>query len=483
MYVIKKYSPQNKTYTNFQVAEGCLKVFNIKKYIHILSDIIRRLYRYHQKALFNTIQNYLLGRWKRIYNPQATLRAHIVDCPKCGCRVKLPKLRQGQEASCPRCQHHLVHIELEPYQTVIACALSSLILILLVYSLPFANISMAGVFSPLTLPNMINALLEDSWRFLSAIMFVLTFGTPILFSLLALYVYLSLLKHHHYSTFLLMAIRILTRLRLWIMVDVFFISMLVAYIKIKVIANVSFGPAFWLMPLLILLLLRTSRAISDHWLYKKVQQYSHQPLFEATPNNICCSRCLCFTPPTESICSVCHSELFKRRPHSLFISSMLLLAAAILYIPANLLPIMISENPMQTEISTIMSGIIYMWNSDDKLIASVIFSASVAVPSLKIISILLLLLNAKFHPFLPSKWLAIQYHITETIGRWSMIDIFVIIIMMTTFHTSLAKVTAGPAALYFCLVVILTMLSAYFFDMRLIWDKFTSNKQSKHKSN
>lgn len=423
--------------------------------------------------MFTFIRKKFQQRWQHLYAPDATLPAHAVNCPECGCSIWLPKIRQGQEANCPRCHHHLVHIELRPYHTVIAYALTSLILILLVYSLPFANISMKGVFSPLTLPNMIHALMEDNWSFLGALMFILTFGTPILFSLLALYVYIALQRRYRVP-YLLSSIRLLTRLRLWIMVDVFFISMLVAYIKIRVIAEVSFGAAFWLMPLLMISLLRTSIAIPDHWLYRQIQQHKHAVILQAASNRICCTRCLHFTEQSEPLCSVCHSELFHRRPHSLYLSFMLVLAATILYIPANLLPIMISENPVNTEVSTIMSGIIYMWNSGDQLIASIIFSASVAVPSLKIISMLILLASAYYQPLLPIKILSIQYRITEAVGRWSMIDIFVIIIMMTTFYTPLAKVTPGPAALYFCLVVILTMLSAYFFDMRLIWDKQTT---------
>ena len=67
--------------------------------------------------------------------------------------------------------------------------------------------------------------------------------------------------------------------------------------------------------------------------------------------------------------------------------------------------------------------------------------------------------------------MSVLYRITESIGRWSMIDIFVIIILMSSFHTNMARVVPGGAAIYFCLVVILTMLSAYYFDPRLIWDK------------
>ncbi|XXQ68561.1 PqiA/YebS family transporter subunit [Neisseriaceae bacterium B1] len=409
-------------------------------------------------------------KWQQRYLPQATMPAHTLDCPECGFRVDVPKLRQGQEADCPRCGHHLVHIEPEPYTTVLACAIAALLLMVLVYSQPFVTVRMTGMYSPLTLPNMVHALLADNWSFLGSVMFMLTFGTPFLFVVLAIYVYAQLIKEMENKR-LLTAIRLLTRLRQWIMVDVFFISMLVAYIKISSVAKVEFGMAFWLMPFLVVLLLRTSVAIPQHWLYGQISHYCSVQTFQAANDTVCCLRCLHFQPQKEIICGVCGSELFYRRPASLKVSFMLLLAAMILYIPANFLPIMISENPMNTEVSTIMSGIIYMWRDGDKLIAAIIFSASIAVPTLKIVSMLWLLFSARFFPLLSVEKLSLQYRITEAVGRWSMIDIFVIIIMMTTFHTNIARVTPGPAAIYFCMVVMLTMWSAYFFDMRLIWDK------------
>lgn len=409
-------------------------------------------------------------RWQKQYLPSATMPAHSVDCPECGFRVALPKLRQGQKADCGRCGHGLVHIEPEPYATVLACALAALLLMVLVYSQPFVTVWMRGMYSPLTLPNMFYALLADNWHFLAAVMFGLTFGVPLLFLLLALFVYGHLWWGRH-NRLLLWAMRLLVRLRQWIMVDVFFISMLVAYIKIASVASVKFGMAFWLMPFLMILLLRTSVAIPQHWLYGQLVHYSQAVQFQAAEHTVCCLRCLHFRPRDEVVCGVCRSELFYRRPGSLKVSFMLLLAAMILYVPANVLPIMISENPLQTEVSTIMSGIVYMWRSGDKLIAAIIFSASIVVPLLKIVSMLWLLFCARFFPLFSVKALSVQYRLTEAVGRWSMIDIFVIIILMTTFHTKLARVTPGPAAIYFCLVVMLTMWSAYFFDVRLIWDK------------
>ncbi|MDO4433929.1 MAG: paraquat-inducible protein A [Alysiella sp.] len=417
--------------------------------------------------------------WQHVYTPSATLPAHIVDCPECACRVHLPKLRQGQDAACPRCHHHLVHIEPEAYATVLACAFAALILMLLVYSQPFANIQMQSVYSPLTLPAMLHNLLADNWGFLGLVMFALTFGSPVLFLWVTIYVYTGLVWQQN-RPFLLHAIRLITRLRQWIMIDVFFISMLVAYIKIRSVAEITLGAAFWLMPFLILLLLRTAVAISPHWLYYQIHRRGKTPLFQAASDTVCCSRCLYFRPQNETFCGVCGSELFNRRPHSLYVSFMFLLAAIILYFPANFLTIMISQNPMTLEISTIMSGIIYMWHKGDRLIATIIFSASILVPTLKIISMLILLYCARFKPFISVEKLSLQYRLTEAVGRWSMIDIFVIIILMSTFYTPLARVTPGPAAIYFCLVVILTMLSAHFFDVRLLWDKHHMSQTETH---
>ena len=218
--------------------------------------------------------------------------------------------------------------------------------------------------------------------------------------------------------------------------------------------------------------------MSEHWVYRQIRRTRRLKAFQAAENTVCCTRCLHFRPLSEGFCGVCGTELGYRRPGSLSLSAAFLLAAAILYLPANLLPIMISSNPLKTEISTIMSGIIFMWNDGDKLIAVIIFSASIAVPTLKILSMLVLLYCARFKPLMPVWAMSLQYRITEAVGRWSMIDVFVIIMMMSAFHTPIAHVSPGPASVYFCLVVILTMCSAYFFDPRLLWDHAAAERPS-----
>ena len=220
------------------------------------------------------------------------------------------------------------------------------------------------------------------------------------------------------------------------------------------------------------MLIRTSVSIPQHWVYYKIHRLTGGHAVQtASEDKICCSRCLYFRDKDEHPCGVCGADLYRRRPKSLNISLAFLLAALILYFPANILPIMISSNPTALEINTIFNGIVYMWNDGDRMIAVIIFSASIMVPVLKIIAMAVLIASAYFKPPMSAAKMSVLYRITESIGRWSMIDIFVIIILMSAFHTNMARVVPGGAAVYFCLVVILTMLSAYYFDPRLIWDR------------
>jgi paraquat-inducible protein A len=149
----------------------------------------------------------------------------------------------------------------------------------------------------------------------------------------------------------------------------------------------------------------------------------------------------------------------------------LLIAAAVLYIPANLLPVLHTTSLVGTEDDTIMSGVVYFWTSGDWPLAIIVFVASILVPMLKLTVLALLTITAQRH----STWRPLErtrlYRIVERIGRWSMLDIFVITLTVALVRfKSLAVITAGPGALAFGSVVILTMIASMQFDPRLIWD-------------
>jgi paraquat-inducible protein A len=173
----------------------------------------------------------------------------------------------------------------------------------------------------------------------------------------------------------------------------------------------------------------------------------------------------------EQSCPRCGAPLHFRKPDSIARTWAFLITAVILYIPANLLPIMETGSLFGAQHDTILSGVVYLWNSGSAELAAVVFIASIVVPLAKIIALVFLLLSVQ----LRSKWQPEQrtklYRLVELVGRWSMLDIYVITILVALVQLqALATIKAGPAAIAFGAVVVLTMLAAMSFDPRLIWD-------------
>ena len=173
----------------------------------------------------------------------------------------------------------------------------------------------------------------------------------------------------------------------------------------------------------------------------------------------------------EQCCRRCGAVLHARNPNSLRRTWALLLTATILYVPANVLDIMtinLFGNPAP---STIMGGVVELIHADMLPIAFVVFFASIVVPTFKLVGIGMLLYSIQSHQPLSAKQRILMYRFIEWIGRWSMLDIFVIAILVALVSFgNLTTIEAGPAAAAFCSVVILTMLAAHTFDPRLIWD-------------
>ena len=195
-----------------------------------------------------------------------------------------------------------------------------------------------------------------------------------------------------------------------------------------------------------------------------------------------CCHLICQMPETkrdpEIACPRCGTRMYQRKPDSLARAWALVIAAIVFYIPANVMPISVTTALGTAEGDTIMSGVIYFIQSGSWPIALVIFVASIFVPVLKMLILLFLLVSVQ----MKSKWRPMDrtrlYRIIETIGRWSMVDIFVITIMAALIKLgALADFAAGPGAVYFAAVVVLTILAAMSFDPRLIWDSLEDNHE------
>jgi len=182
------------------------------------------------------------------------------------------------------------------------------------------------------------------------------------------------------------------------------------------------------------------------------------------------------TPPEPARCPRCNARLHLRKPHSEQRSWAYLIAAFIMYFPANFLPMMITSTLSGTREDTIISGIITLWEEGSWGIAAVVFFASVTVPILKMIALTLLLVSVRMRAGWMPKQRTRLYRLIRWIGRWSMLDIYVVAILTSLVQFSfLANVEVGPAAFPFGVVVVLTMIAVMEFDPRLIWD--TSKKQ------
>jgi paraquat-inducible protein A len=186
----------------------------------------------------------------------------------------------------------------------------------------------------------------------------------------------------------------------------------------------------------------------------------------------CCHVCGNLAPVATHACRRCGAALHLRLPASLQRSVALLATAAILYVPANVLPIMATEQLGRVTHSTILGGVVLLVEMGSYPVAAVIFVASVLVPLGKLLALGWLCWSvARRHRASPRER-TVLYRVTGWIGRWSMVDVFVVTILVALIHLGgVLRITAGPASLAFGAVVIVTMLAAESFDPRLIWDR------------
>lgn len=198
-----------------------------------------------------------------------------------------------------------------------------------------------------------------------------------------------------------------------------------------------------------------------------------------------CSACNLLVPRVRTVevqrCPRCGAALHLRKPDSVARTWALLIAAALLYIPANLLPVLHTESLLGAQNDTIMSGVALFWNTGSYGLAAIVFVASIMVPMLKLAVLSLLTWQAQRR----SQWRPDQrahlYRLVEGIGRWSMLDIFVVTLTAALVRfQSFAVITVGPGAVAFGSVVVLTMLAAQSFDPRLTWDAIETKKPPHH---
>jgi paraquat-inducible protein A len=429
----------------------------------------------------------------------------LIACHECDLLFRKPWSVRGRRASCSRCGASLTSLPGAglPLDWICAVTLAALITFCIAQSFPVIELRANGMTSEATLFGAVRALWSGDMRIVAAMVFCSSILFPLIELLALLYVLVPLCTGRRPPGFDAM-LRVVQLVRPWGMVEVFLLGVLVTVVKMISMADVIPGPGLFALGALTVMLgvvaffdpsglwairgeIRSSRIAGVRW-----SRARPQPGCLARPARACkpassvavtaqraglvsCHACgLVQTRIARQMhqrCARCQHVLHERRPESLTRTVSLLLAAALAYIPANLLPIMHASTLGRSEEDTILGGVAYFWTSGDWPLAAVIFVASVLVPMLKLVALTLLTATVRRGSVWRARERTALYRLVERIGRWSMLDVFVVALTVTLVHFgSFAVITPGPAALAFAAVVVLTMLASHQFDPRLIWD-------------
>ena len=272
--------------------------------------------------------------------------------------------------------------------------------------------------------------------------------------------------------------RVLFQLKTWGMAEIFLAGVLVSFVKLMAYGSIGVGSSFLPWCLFCVLQLRAFQCVDRRWLWDDIAPMPElrQPLKPGVTGIRqglrSCSCCTAILPADEPVCPRCSTKGYVRRRNSLQWTLALLVTSIMLYLPANILPIMVTDLLGSKMPSTILAGVILLWSEGSYPVAAVIFLASIMVPTLKMIAIAWLCWDAKGHGKRDSERMHLIYEVVEFVGRWSMIDVFVIAVLSALVRMGgLMSIYPAMGALMFALVVIMTMFSAMTFDPRLSWDR------------
>ncbi len=396
-------------------------------------------------------------------------------CPQCDLMVKLPDVPQGSRASCPRCHTVLMTNWHEPRKRPTGYALAALFMLLLANLFPFVTMKVAGLSSQISLLQILKVMVSEDYSSLATLFLGFVQAIP---GFCMLTIILLVNRINMPVSLRLGLARILFQLRSWGMAEIFMAGVLVSFVKLMAYGDIGLETSFWPWCLFCLLQVRAFQCVDRRWLWKQIAPAP--PLPYAPEKGVSglhqglrsCQCCTAILPADKPDCSRCGVISAPRRKHSLQWTLALLFTSVIIYIPANLLPIMVTETLGTPYPSNIMAGVILLWSDGSYPVALVIFIASIMVPSLKMLAIGWLCWNASGRGHRDSEKMHVVYEVVEFVGRWSMIDVFVIAVLSALVRMGqLMNVYPAWGALLFALVVILTMIAAMTFDPRLTWDR------------
>ncbi|GGF12645.1 paraquat-inducible membrane protein A [Aliidongia dinghuensis] len=417
----------------------------------------------------------------RSATPGAFYAGRLMECHECGLRHDVPALPDGTAARCVRCGALLHRFRAASLDHAFSYTSAGLVLFLMANFLPFMSLDISGRIQSASLVSGIVALYRQGLWALAGVVGLTMFLAPAL-RLGALFLVLGGLRLRRPPRWLPRLYRWADRLRPWAMVEVYLLGIFVAYVKLVDLATVDVGSGLCSVGALMLAILAAGTALDAETMWREFERRGLVP--PVPPVDPHRPACLCHAcglvsnipADKQGDCRRCGAAVHLRRPDSLNRTWALVMAAILLYIPANLFPVMTITSMGTTASATIMGGVIELADAGMWPLAALVFFASVIVPVLKLVGLIVLLVSTQRRTTQGLRHRTAIYRIVEAIGRWSMIDIFTVSILVALVQLGeLATIEPGIGAVSFAAVVIITMIAAMIFDSRLMWDAAGEN--------
>ena len=356
-------------------------------------------------------------------------------------------------------------------------AITAMTLFLLANLFPFIAIELGGRRQTIYLLSGVDGLASHDLMPLALFVFCISAVAP-LARILALTVVLVGAQRPGRRAKLAMLLRVAERMRPWAMLDVFLIGTLVALTKLQDLASVDVGVGLWSLGLLVITSAVLEASVDRRALWELVGPKSRpvETVVDAIPGRVVSCTSCGLVQAGAVRCSRCAHRLARRKPSSLTRTEALVVTGLVLYLPANLYPVITVVSFGRRASATIIGGVAELLNGSDWPLAVIVFTASVAVPLLKLVGLAWLLLSTRLRLQRRLADRTRLYRLIEMVSRWSAVDIFVSA-LLTALVTlgNLATIEPGLGVLAFGAVVFVTMLAADSFDTRLMWDAAGAN--------
>jgi paraquat-inducible protein A len=392
----------------------------------------------------------------------------------------------GMSARCVRCGATLRRAKTDSLDRALALNLAALSILGVACLMALMTVSTAGMVRHATLLSGPEGMGRSGLWPLSLIVLFTTIVAPALKLSAMIYVLVGLRlprpPRHVRRVFAMVE-----HLRPWSMVEVYLLGVAVAYTKLIDLVHIDLGVALYALFLLMLTMIAAEAVLDRQAVWEEMERrgvprapIDHAASASTTPveGAMGCHTCglVCVPHHHDDRCPRCGSALHRRKPNAIGRAWALLIAAAILYIPANYYPVLQFIQLGAGAPSTILGGVVELLDSGLYPLAALVFFASVAVPLMKVIGLGVLLISCQRGWAARLRDRTRLYFVVNAIGRWSMIDIFMetILVALVQFG-AVVRIEPGVGAVAFCAVVILTMLAAESFDPRLMWDTAGQN--------